>query len=117
MKIILTRIASFVMALMLGLGALVASPSLAMASGDAAAGAKIFSANCASCHMGGGNLVNPAKTLKKAALEQYSMASADKIITQVTNGKNAMPSFKGRLNAAAIENVSAYVLSQAEKGW
>ncbi len=117
MKMILSRIARAVMAIMLGLGAWIASPSLSLAAGDAAAGAKIFSANCASCHMGGGNLVSPAKTLKKAALEQYGMASADKVITQVTNGKNAMPSFKGRLNAAAIENVSAYVLSQAEKGW
>jgi len=36
---------------------------------DTANGAKIFSANCAACHMGGRNVVAAAKTLKKDALE------------------------------------------------
>lgn len=80
-------------------------------------GAQVFSANCAACHIGGGNAVNPAKTLKKADLEQYDMKSADKIITQVTNGKNAMPSFQGRLSADEIAEVAEYVLAQTEAGW
>jgi cytochrome c6 len=89
----------------------------ALAAGDAAAGAKIFSANCAACHAGGKNAVNPAKTLFKADLEKYGMNSADAIIAQVTKGKNAMPAFKGRLNPQQIENVAAYVLDKSEKGW
>jgi cytochrome c6 len=84
---------------------------------DAAEGAKIFGANCAACHMGGGNMVNPAKTLKKDVLEQYEMASLAAITTQVTNGKAAMPSFKGKLTPEQIENVATYVLEQSEKGW
>lgn len=91
--------------------------SPAFAAGDAASGAKLFSANCASCHAGGKNLVQANKTLQKDALEKYGMYSADAIITQVTNGKNAMPAFKGRLNGQQIEDVAAYVLSQADKGW
>ena len=90
------------------------SPDLAA---DAASGAKIFSANCASCHAGGRNLVNAAKTLKKADLEKYGMYSAEAIVYQVTNGKGAMPAFKGRLKAEQIENVAAYVLQQADNGW
>lgn len=86
-------------------------------AGDAAKGASVFSANCAACHMGGGNVVNGEKTLKQDKLDQYGMASEEAIITQVTNGKNAMPAFKGRLSDADIENVAAYVLAQAEKGW
>ena len=86
-------------------------------AGDAAAGKGIFAANCAACHIGGGNAVMPQKTLKKEALEKYGMYSADKIITQVTNGNGAMPRFGGRLNPAQIENVAAYVLEQADKGW
>ncbi|MBF2067607.1 MAG: c-type cytochrome [Calothrix sp. C42_A2020_038] len=89
----------------------------ALAAGDAASGAKIFSANCASCHAGGKNLVQANKTLKKDALEKYGMYSEEAIITQVTKGKNAMPAFKGRLNDTQIANVAAYVLSQADKGW
>ncbi|MBD2205941.1 c-type cytochrome [Calothrix sp. FACHB-1219] len=90
------------------------SPALA---GDAASGAKIFAANCASCHAGGKNLVQANKNLKKDALEKYGMYSAEAIIAQVTNGKNAMPAFKGRLKADQIENVAAYVLQQADKDW
>jgi len=90
------------------------SPALAT---DAASGAKVFSANCASCHAGGRNLVNAKKTLKKADLEKYGMYSAEAIVYQTTNGKGAMPAFKGRLKAEQIENVAAYVLQQADNGW
>ncbi len=91
-----------------------ATPAFA---GDAASGAKIFSANCAACHAGGMNVVNGAKTLKKEALDKYGMNSLEAIVTQVTNGKNAMPKFGGRLKPEQIEDVATYVLSQAEKGW
>lgn len=84
---------------------------------DLAHGAKVFSANCAACHGGGGNFVNATKTLKKEALEQFSMASIDAIKTQVTQGKAAMPAFNGRLSDQDTEDVAAYVLDQAEKGW
>lgn len=90
------------------------NPALAA---DTANGAKIFSANCAACHMGGRNVVMATKTLQKDALEKYEMNSLEAIVKQVTNGKNAMPSFKGKLNAQQIEDVAAYVLEKAEKGW
>ncbi len=91
-----------------------ATPAIA---GDAASGAKIFSANCAACHAGGRNVINGAKTLQKDALEKYEMNSIEAITYQVNNGKNAMPAFKGRLSDAQIDDVATYVLSQAEKGW
>ncbi|AFZ29950.1 Cytochrome c6 [Gloeocapsa sp. PCC 7428] len=84
---------------------------------DTASGAKIFSTNCAACHMGGRNVVVAQKTLKQDALEKYSMNSIEAIIHQVQNGKNAMPAFKGRLSDQQIEDVAAYVLEQAAKGW
>ena len=84
---------------------------------DAAAGAKVFSANCAACHAGGRNAVNPAKTLQQADLDKYGMASAAAIVTQVTNGKAPMPAFGGKLTPEQIDNVAAYVLAQAGKGW
>ncbi|RMH78907.1 MAG: cytochrome C6 [Cyanobacteria bacterium J007] len=86
-------------------------------AGDAANGAKIFSSTCAACHMGGGNVVMANKTLKKEALEQYGMDSIEAITNQIKQGKNAMPSFLGRLNDSQIEDVATYVLEQAEKGW
>ena len=89
-------------------------PALAV---DTSNGAKIFSTNCAACHMNGRNVVAAAKTLKKEALEKYSMNSLEAIVNQVHNGKNAMPAFKNRLNDKQIEDVASYVLEQAEKGW
>jgi len=90
-------------------------PALA---GDAAKGAKIFTANCASCHAGGRNLVQANKSLKKDDLDKYGMNSLDAIINQVTKGKSAMPAFKGRLKTEQIEHVAAYVLQEAnEKNW
>ncbi|MBC7969164.1 MAG: c-type cytochrome [Verrucomicrobia bacterium] len=93
-------------------------PALADVSADLTAkGAKVFSANCAACHQGGNNLVVPNKTLKASALKQYGMDSTDAIVTQATNGKGAMPSFKGRLKEEDMKAVAAYVLDQSAKDW
>ena len=95
-----------------------ATPSYAA---DVAHGGQIFSANCAACHMGGGNVVNAERTLKQDALESYlANYSSDHeaaIAYQVTNGKNAMPAFGGKLSATDIADVSAYVIEQSAKGW
>jgi cytochrome c6 len=90
------------------------TPALA---GDVVSGAKIFGANCAACHAGGNNVIMANKNLKKEALAEYGMNSIAAITTQVTNGKNAMPAFGGRLSAAQIEDVASYVLGMSEKGW
>ncbi|HEY9635099.1 MAG TPA: c-type cytochrome [Coleofasciculaceae cyanobacterium] len=84
---------------------------------DTANGAKIFSVQCAGCHVNGGNIVRRGKTLNKRALKRNGMDSEDAIASLVTNGKNNMSAFKDRLSANQIEDVSAYVLEQAEKGW
>jgi cytochrome c6 len=80
-------------------------------------GQQIFNANCSACHIGGNNVIIANKTLRKEALEKYSMNSLEAIKAQVLNGKNAMPSFKERLGEAEITAVAEYVLSQSEKGW
>nr|QCI07436.1 cytochrome c553 [Leiomenia cribrosa] len=84
---------------------------------DLSAGEQVFNANCAACHAGGKNLIMPEKTLEKEALEFYGMKSVSSITTQVTNGKNAMPAFGGRLSDEDINNVANYVLKQAEDKW
>ncbi len=105
----------FALCLALVLGA---APSFAA---DAAHGGQIFSANCAACHMGGGNVVNAERTLKADALGAYlANYEADHqaaIAYQVTNGKNAMPAFGGKLSDADIADVAAYVDEMASKGW
>ncbi len=84
---------------------------------DRANGAEIFSVQCAGCHINGGNIVRRGKTLKQKALKKYGMDSLEAIATLVANGKSNMPAYKDRLSQQQIEDVSAYVLEQAEKGW
>ena len=87
------------------------------ANADINNGEQIFTANCSACHAGGNNVIMPEKTLKKEALEENKMNSIKAITYQVTNGKNAMPAFGGRLDDNEIEDVANFVLSQSEKGW
>ena len=108
------RILSVVLLAIAWFGLALGRPALAA---DTANGAKIFNNNCVACHMGGRNVVMADKTLQKAALAKYGMNSIDAIVTQVTNGKNAMPSFRGRLSEQDIQDVAAYVLEKSEKGW
>ncbi len=84
-------------------------------------GAKIFSSNCASCHIAGGNILISEKTLKKEALqkylEEYDTNSIESILEQIKNGKGAMPAFKSKLNEQEILEVASYVFQKAEQGW
>ena len=102
--------------LLLMLTLLTIAPIPAVAA-DTANGAKIFSVQCAGCHTNGGNIVRRNKTLKQKALNKYGMASQEAIAYLVKNGKNNMPAYQERLSEQQIEDVSAYVLEQADKGW
>jgi mono/diheme cytochrome c family protein len=75
-------------------------------AGDAANGEKVFaSAGCGGCHTfsaaGSSGSVGP--NLDDAA------PSFDAVVTQVTNGGGAMPSFKDELTAQEIRDVAAFV--------
>jgi len=39
------------------------------------------------------------------------------VAMQVTNGKNAMPAFGGKLSAGDIADVAAYVIEKSNAGW
>ena len=99
---------------------LITAPVSAFA-GDVANGAKVFSANCAACHAGGGNVVNGEHTLQqddlKAYLAQYNNGHESAIVAQVTYGLNEMPAFIGTLTENQISDVAAYVEEQASNGW
>lgn len=84
---------------------------------DTVNGAEIFSVHCAGCHINGGNIVRRGKNLKQKTLKRDGMDSVEAIASIVTNGKNNMSAYKDRLTEQEIQEVSAYVLSQAEKGW
>jgi cytochrome c6 len=84
---------------------------------DITNGAKIFDVHCTGCHLNGSNIVRRGKNLKLKALKKYSMDSTEAIASIVANGKNNMSAYKDRLSEQEIQDVAAYVLQQAEKGW
>ena len=84
---------------------------------DTADAANIFEANCAGCHINGGNILRRGKNLKMKALKKYNMDSVEAISHIVTNGKNNMSAYKDRLSESEIQAVSIYVLNQAENNW
>jgi cytochrome c6 len=79
--------------------------------------AKIFEANCAGCHINGGNIIRRGKNLRIKALKKYQMDSVEAISHIVTYGKNNMSAYKDRLSESEINAVSSYVLKQAENNW
>lgn len=80
-------------------------------------GAVVFEANCAGCHINGGNIVRRGKNLKSKALHKYKVDNEEAIANIVTNGKGIMSAYGDKLSAEEIANVSSYVLQQAATNW
>ena len=80
-------------------------------------GEKIFQQNCSVCHENGNNIIIAEKNLKKESLETNGMNSISSISYQVTNGKNGMPAFGGRLKEEDINQVANYILYEASKNF
>ena len=62
-----------VLALILSLciGLMTALPVTAALDADVEHGAQLFSANCAACHMGGGNVIRASRTLSQQDLQAH----------------------------------------------
>ena len=89
----------------------------ALASIDLDNGAKVFKANCAGCHVNGGNIVRRGKNLKSRALHRHKVDTQEAVVSLVTNGKGIMSAYGDKLTQQEIADVSAYVLERAEHNW
>jgi len=79
-------------------------------SGDAAAGKQVFeSAGCAACH----TLADAGATGTVGPDLDQAKPPATLVVTRVTDGAGAMPSFKDKLSEQQIQDVAAYVSSVA----
>jgi cytochrome c6 len=96
--------------------AAVAAAAITLSQVAMADGMAVFNANCAACHAGGGNIIDPNKTLSKEHLDANGVNSAEAVLAQVTNGAGAMPPF-GHLPDADRAAVAQYVIDQAAAGW
>ncbi|MDF5724891.1 MAG: c-type cytochrome [Rhizonema sp. PD37] len=113
-KISLRKLLTFVLLILL-----ISTTALSQSAhaADTDNGAKIFSTNCAGCHINGSNIIRRGKNLKLKALKKYDMDSIEAISSIVANGKNNMSAYKDRLTEQEIQNVATYVLEQAQTGW
>lgn len=81
-------------------------------NGDPSAGKQVFqTAGCVACH----TLKDAGATGQVGPSLDEAKPSSDLVVERVTNGKGAMPSFKGKLTDKQIQDVAAYVSSVAGK--
>ena len=74
-------------------------------------GKSIFAATCGSCH----TLADAGTSGTVGPSLDESKPSQELVVDRVTNGRGAMPSFKGSLDAAQIQAVADYLSSTAGK--
>jgi len=56
-------------------------------------GEELFMKNCAVCHRGGGNIINPEKTLHKEDLDEFGIRTPEDIIKLMRNPGTGMSTF------------------------
>ncbi len=89
--------------------ALLSSP--AFAKEKKADGKKEFDEHCAVCHKDGGNIVNPAKTLKKADREANGVKKWQDIVGKMRNPGPGMTKFeKSDVSDKEARAIAEYVL-------
>mgnify|MGYP001192723103 FL=1 len=97
------------------------TPAHALSDATLEKGEQIFSANCAACHMGGGNVIRASRTLKiadlKAHVDEYGQDPLEALEHEIEDGLNAMPAYAGKLSEEEIIAVASYVEKRAEVGW
>ena len=108
------RLLTITFAILISLALIDINPVLAV---NLSNGAKIFSVQCAGCHPNGGNIVRRGQNLRLRNLRRHKLDSVETLAYLIANGKNNMSGFKDRLSTLEIQELSAYVLERAEKGW
>jgi cytochrome c6 len=72
---------------------------------------KEFEEHCAACHANGGNIVNPAKTLKKADLAKSGIKRWQDIVAKMRNPGPGMTKFEKKdISDKEAKAIAEYVL-------
>ena len=96
-------------------------PALAASNkgGDIAQGAVLFNNNCASCHVGGANVIKPSKTLQRKDLEKNLKSADQETIQKFFQGsmQHKLLNFPkvegGKLSEEQVVDVTSYISDQA----
>ena len=106
MKRILTAVAPLI-ALALSAGGAVADTK----KGEKIDGAKEFQEHCVACHAGGGNIINPKKTLSKKDREASGIKTAKDIVKNMRNPGPGMTKFdKKAISDKEAKAIAEYIL-------
>jgi len=84
----------------------------AASSGSAVPGSDTYASKCQMCHSADGSGSTPAGKAMKAipfSSPDLVKASDAELIAATTDGKGKMPAFSGKLTAAQIKDVVAYI--------
>ena len=88
--------------------------SVMFAEGVTAAEAKgeaLFKQHCSVCHVNGGNLITPAKTLSKKDREKNNIKTAAAIVKTMRNPGPAMTKFDSKtISEKDAEAIAEYIL-------
>ena len=77
----------------------------------AESGAVLFATYCATCHPGGGNVINPSKTLQRLTLAANGITTPEGIIARVRNPGPGMKRFDPEeLSDEKARCIAVYVL-------
>jgi mono/diheme cytochrome c family protein len=75
----------------------------------AADGAALFASKCVACHAKDGKGSAVGKKMGAKDLAEEMKEPEKEIVADITNGKNKMPAFKGKLTPEEIQAVAKYV--------
>ena len=74
-------------------------------------GESLFKANCSPCHAGGGNIVNPQKTLHKKDREANNIRKPADIVSKMRNPGPGMTKFdKNTISDKDAKAIADYIL-------
>ncbi len=74
-------------------------------------GEELFLQNCSVCHRGGGNILNPEKTLRKEDLDEYGIKTPEDIIRIMRNPGPGMRAFdRAYISDKDAEKIAEYIL-------
>ncbi len=74
-------------------------------------GAQLFARYCATCHPGGGNILNPSKTLQRLTLAANGITTPEGIVARMRNPGRGMKRFDPEeISDAKGRRIAAYIL-------
>lgn len=90
--------------------------SVSVEAASQKAGEKLFMANCNVCHPGGGNIVNPAKTLHKKDRDAHNVKTAADIMKIMRHPGPGMTTFDEKtISDKDAKEIAEYVIKTFNK--